>query len=76
MKVIGQNTIGQHPHGDALTRKPNQFNKRLIVALFVKHLLASVTTIDHVVAKFSNRCACGSWHATTLPNRILFSKEK
>jgi hypothetical protein len=55
---------------------PNQFNKRLIVALFLKHLLASVATIDDVVANFSNRGPCGSWHATILPNRISFSKEK
>jgi hypothetical protein len=48
----------------------------LIVAWFLKHLLASVATINHVVADLSNRCPCGSWHGTSLPNRIPFSKEK
>jgi hypothetical protein len=47
----------------------------MIVALFLKHLLARVATIDHVVADLSNRCPCGSWHGTILPNRISFSKE-
>ena len=50
MKVIRHDAIGQHPHGNVLTRKPNQFNKRL----FLKHLLASVATINHVVADLSN----------------------
>jgi len=50
MKVIRHDAIGQHPHGNVLTRKPNQFNKRL----FLKHLLASVATINHVVTDLSN----------------------
>lgn len=76
MKVIGHHTIGKHSHRDALTRKPNQFNKRLVVAWFLKHLLARVATINYVVTDFSNRCPCGSWHAATLPNRIPYGKEK
>ena len=50
MKVIRHDAIGQHPHGNGLTCKPNQFNKRLSL----KHLLASVATINDVVADLSN----------------------
>jgi hypothetical protein len=42
----------------------------------LKHLLASVATINHVVADLSNRCLCASWHATIPLIGISFRKEK